>query len=59
MVKSLNCDNRTPYERPAIRKAIAEQASLFLVGHAYIGNRAKELLELVFPERMDSGLPST
>jgi len=38
-------------------KPTSEQATLFLIGHAHIGNRgAKELLELVFPERTESEL---
>jgi len=40
-----------PYERPTLRNPTSSQATLFLVGHAYIGDRgAKDLLELLFPE---------
>ena len=56
-MKSPHSDNRIAYAQPILRKPTSEQATLFLVGHAYIGNRAaKELLELVFPERTESEL---
>ena len=43
-----------PYEQPTLRKPTSSQATLFLVGHAYIGDRgATELLELLFPEPAD------
>jgi hypothetical protein len=49
---------RKPYTQPILKKLTPEQATLFLVGHAYIGNPgAKELLELLFPEPSD--LPRT
>jgi hypothetical protein len=54
-VKASNSGTRKPYERPTLRKPTPEQATLFLVGHAYIGNQgAKELLELVVLKRTDS-----
>jgi hypothetical protein len=56
-MKSPYSDNRIAYEQPLLRKPTSEQATLFLVGHAYIGNRgAKEMLESVFPERTESEL---
>lgn len=43
------------YEKPTLRKPTSSQATLFLVGHAYIGDRgAKELLELLFPMPAES-----
>ena len=46
------------YIQPILIKRTREMAVLFLVGHAYIGNRgAKDLLELFFPEQSD--LPET
>jgi hypothetical protein len=37
--------------KPLLRKLTSEQATLFLVGHAYAGNPgAKELLEVLFQE---------
>ena len=42
---------RKPYEPPTLRKRTWSQATLFLTGHAYLGDHgAKELLELLFPE---------
>ncbi len=44
-------DNHKSYEPPMLRNLTSDQATLFLVGHAYIGNQgAHELLELLFPE---------
>jgi hypothetical protein len=46
-----NVDRRKCYERPTLRNLTSNQATLFLVGHAYIGDQgARELLELLFPE---------
>jgi hypothetical protein len=43
--------SRKPYELPVLRKLTSEQATLFLMGQAYIGHRgARILLELLFPE---------
>ena len=43
-------DGRKFYEQPIVRKLTSEQAVLFLVGHAYIGDEgAQKLLELLFP----------
>jgi hypothetical protein len=40
-----------PYEDPVLRKLTFSQATLFLTGYAYIGEKgARELLELLFPE---------
>jgi len=51
--QALEIDNRKVYERPALRKLTWEQATLFLVGQAYVGDKgARELLELLFPEPM-------
>jgi hypothetical protein len=48
-------DYRKPYQPPRLRKVTSSQASLFLVGHAYIGHQgAKELLELIFPPFEDT-----
>lgn len=56
-MKSPNPDNRMAYEQPIPRETDLRTSPPFLVGHAYIGNRgAKELVELVFPERTDSEL---
>jgi hypothetical protein len=47
-------DERKVYERPRLRKPTRDQATLLLVGHAYIGDTgAKELLELLFPGPME------
>ncbi len=41
---------RKSYEPPTLRKPTWNQATLFLTGHAYIGDPgAKDLLELLFP----------
>ena len=41
---------RESYEPPQLRKPTFNQASLFLTGYAYVGDRgAKDLLELLFP----------
>jgi hypothetical protein len=42
---------RKPYEPPTLRKPTWNQATLFLTGHAYLGDPgANKLLELLFPE---------
>jgi hypothetical protein len=39
------------YSSPVLTKRSREQATLFLVGHAWIGNSAaRDLLKLFFPE---------
>jgi hypothetical protein len=44
-------DNLRSYAKPLLRKLTSDQATLFLLGHAYIGNQgAKVLLEWLFPE---------
>ena len=41
---------RTAYSRPQLSKRNFEQVSLFLTGHAWVGNQqARELLEFLFP----------
>ena len=55
------CDvgNRKFYEPPTLRRPTTNQAALFLVGHAYIGDQgAKEILELLFPEPVYTEPPS-
>jgi len=50
---------RKSYERPMLRSLTSNQAALFLVGYAHIGDRgAKELLELLFPKPTDPQPPS-
>ncbi len=40
------------YQKPALRHISSEQAKLFLMGYAMIGNRgAKDLMEVVFSTR--------
>lgn len=42
---------KMPYSSPHIVMRTPQQASLFLLGHAWIGNQgARDLLELLFPE---------
>jgi hypothetical protein len=42
--------SRKLYTAPTLRKLTREQATLFLVGHAYIGHQgAREILEILFP----------
>jgi len=54
MHSSAKADKRKAYEAPILRKLTSEQATLFLVGHAYIGHRgARELLQLLFWEPTD------
>jgi hypothetical protein len=41
---------KTPYQPPQFRSVTFEQASLFLVGHAWNGDHdARDLLRLMFP----------
>jgi hypothetical protein len=49
---SLDADTpKKTYSPPILTKRSREQATLFLVGHAWIGDRrARDLLELFFPE---------
>jgi hypothetical protein len=50
IMQSFDISKRKPYERPILRELTSEQAVVFLVGHAYIGNQgAKELMEMLFP----------
>jgi len=50
-MRTLGVGNGKSYERPMLRNLTLNQASLFLVGHAYIGDQgARELLELLFPD---------
>jgi hypothetical protein len=59
-MQSPNVVKRKPYEQPILRELTSEQAVLFLVGHAYIGNQgAKELMEMLFPLPMDSRIART
>jgi hypothetical protein len=45
---------KKPYSAPSLNKPTFEQASLFLVGHAWNGDTdARELLELMFPPAGD------
>jgi hypothetical protein len=54
-MQSSDISKRKPYERPLLRELTSEQAVVFLVGHAYIGNQgAKELMEMLFPMPTDS-----
>ena len=49
-MQSPNVGKRKSYEPPILRKLTREQAILFLVGHAYIGDQgAKELMDRLFP----------
>jgi len=42
---------KKPYSPPIVTKRSREQATLFLVGHAWVGDsKARDLLELLFPE---------
>lgn len=42
--------SRKSYDPPILRTLRSEQATLFLVGHAYEGDQAaKEILEILFP----------
>jgi len=44
-------DTRKAYDPPILRRPTREQATLFLVGHAYIGDHgARELMQLLFWE---------
>lgn len=44
-------DTRKAYDPPILRRPTREQATLFLVGHAYIGDRgARELMQVLFWE---------
>ncbi len=48
-------DTRRVYDPPNLRKPTREQATLFLVGHAYIGHEgARELMQLLFWDPSDS-----
>ena len=59
-MQSPNVGKRKPYEQPILRELTSEQAVLFLVGHAYIGNQgAKELMEMLFPLPTDSRIALT
>jgi hypothetical protein len=41
---------RKRYAEPTLRKLTREQATLSLVGHAYIGHQgARQILEILFP----------
>ena len=54
-MQSSSVGERKPYEPPIARTLTREQAVLYLVGHAYIGNQdAKELMEILFPLPTDS-----
>jgi hypothetical protein len=51
-------DNRRVYEQPLFRKLTLDQATLFLVGHAYIGHQgAKVIMELLFPMPLSDSFP--
>src|ERR1019366_10113025 len=59
-MQSPNVVKHKPYEQPMLRELTSEQAVLFLVGHAYIGNQgAKELMEMLFPLPTDSRIALT
>ena len=46
-----NQDAPKPYSPPQLHQRTLDQAKLFLVGHAWVGNvGARELLELLFRE---------
>jgi hypothetical protein len=46
--KSMTLANRSPYCPPALLKRTREQATLLLVGHAWLGHKgARDLLELL------------
>lgn len=46
------------YQAPVAKKLTPEQARLLLVGHATVGHQgARELMELVFPEPINSTEP--
>ena len=50
-MKPSNASKRKSYRPPTLRRITLDQAKLFLVGHAYVGDKgAKKLLELLFPE---------
>jgi len=52
-------DNRRVYDQPLLRKLTLDQATLFLVGHAYIGHQgAKVIMELLFPMPLRDPLPN-
>ena len=59
-MRSSDINKGKPYERPIFRELTREQAVVFLVGHAYIGNQgAKELMELLFPLPTDARIERT
>jgi hypothetical protein len=59
-MQSSDTSKRKSYEQPILRKLTSEQAVVFLVGHAYIGNQgAKELMEMLFPLPTDSRIART
>jgi len=44
-----NRDDQKPYSPPQLQQRTLDQAKLFLVGHAWVGNvGARALLELLF-----------
>jgi hypothetical protein len=48
---SVSDSGKQPYSRPNFRKLNCEQATLFLLGHAWDGDcEAQEILKLVFPD---------
>jgi hypothetical protein len=54
-VQPPDIDSRKVYDPPILGKPTREQATLFLVGHAYLGHRgAQSLLQLLFWEAADS-----
>jgi hypothetical protein len=45
-----NAGNRKQYDLPVLRKLRLEEATLLLVGYAYVGHHgANEILRLLFP----------
>ena len=53
-MQPVDVNKRKSYEQPLLRTLTSNQATLFLVGHAYIGHRgARHLLELMFPTQED------
>jgi hypothetical protein len=53
-MKPSNASNHKPYQPPTFRRPTLDQATLFLVGHAYVGDQgAMQLLELIFPDPAD------
>lgn len=51
MSSEVRPSRKRPYSSPILRKLNPEQATLFLLGHAWDGDpEAQNLLELLFPD---------